>query len=107
MFLRAGPTAPESTAVSNNVEGHLKHTFAVLCCAEKSVCYNFLRAVDKRVEGLFGPPACEVPQVACFRALGRLAQLVRAPALQAGGRRFESCTAHQAVTQARGRSSVG
>ncbi len=26
---------------------------------------------------------------------GRLAQLVRAPALQAGGRRFESCTAHQ------------
>ena len=26
--------------------------------------------------------------------LGRLAQLVRAPALQAGGRRFESCTAH-------------
>ena len=28
------------------------------------------------------------------RAPGRLAQLVRAPALQAGGRRFESCTAH-------------
>jgi hypothetical protein len=27
-------------------------------------------------------------------AKGRLAQLVRAPALQAGGRRFESCTAH-------------
>ena len=27
--------------------------------------------------------------------MGRLAQLVRAPALQAGGRRFESCTAHQ------------
>jgi len=26
---------------------------------------------------------------------GRLAQLVRAPALQAGGRRFEPCTAHQ------------
>ena len=26
---------------------------------------------------------------------GRLAQLVRAPALQAGGRRFKSCTAHQ------------
>ena len=26
---------------------------------------------------------------------GRLAQLVRAPALHAGGRRFESCTAHQ------------
>ena len=25
---------------------------------------------------------------------GRLAQLVRAPALQAGGRRFEPCTAH-------------
>ena len=25
---------------------------------------------------------------------GRLAQLVRAPALHAGGRRFESCTAH-------------
>ena len=29
---------------------------------------------------------------------GRLAQLVRAPALQAGGRRFESCTAHQLST---------
>ena len=26
---------------------------------------------------------------------GRIAQLDRAPALQAGGRRFESCTAHQ------------
>src|ERR1700756_4988513 len=31
--------------------------------------------------------------IGCKR--GRLAQLVRAPALQAGGRRFESCTAHQ------------
>jgi 4-alpha-glucanotransferase len=30
---------------------------------------------------------------------GRLAQLVRAPALQAGGRRFESCTAHHIVPQ--------
>src|SRR5882672_5672148 len=29
---------------------------------------------------------------------GRLAQLVRAPALQAGGRRFEPCTAHQTNT---------
>ena len=29
-----------------------------------------------------------------IRMIGRLAQLVRAPALQAGGRRFESCTAH-------------
>ena len=29
------------------------------------------------------------------RCDGRLAQLVRAPALQAGGRRFEPCTAHQ------------
>ena len=27
---------------------------------------------------------------------GRLAQLVRAPALQAGGHRFESCIAHHA-----------
>src|SRR6266478_5769561 len=39
---------------------------------------------------------------------GRLAQLVRAPALQAGGRRFEPCTAHhQAHYPPRGRSSVG
>jgi hypothetical protein len=41
---------------------------------------------------------------------GRLAQLVRAPALQAGGRRFESCTAHHfgnSGRQNRGRSSVG
>jgi hypothetical protein len=29
---------------------------------------------------------------------GRLAQLVRAPALQAGGRRFEPCTAHHSVS---------
>jgi hypothetical protein len=29
--------------------------------------------------------------------MGRLAQLVRAPALQAGGRRFESCTAHHSL----------
>jgi hypothetical protein len=32
--------------------------------------------------------------VVAHRREGRLAQLVRAPALQAGGRRFESCTAH-------------
>jgi hypothetical protein len=30
----------------------------------------------------------------CCEQRGRLAQLVRAPALQAGGRRFEPCTAH-------------
>src|SRR5580704_19587148 len=39
------------------------------------------------------------PLLECFPGrtwrAGRLAQLVRAPALQAGGRRFESCTAHQ------------
>src|SRR6266496_6122038 len=39
-------------------------------------------------------------RVDAFRCLlydesaGRLAQMVRAPALQAGGRRFEPCTAH-------------
>ncbi len=32
---------------------------------------------------------------------GRLAQLVRAPALQAGGHRFESCTAHHINAAAR------
>ncbi len=32
---------------------------------------------------------------------GRLAQLVRAPALQAGGRRFESCTAHHRSSKTR------
>src|SRR5271157_1692698 len=32
---------------------------------------------------------------ASAEAFGWLAQLVRAPALQAGGRRFESCTTHQ------------
>ncbi len=39
--------------------------------------------------------------------VGRLAQLVRAPALQAGGRRFEPCTAHHPAIPQRGRSSVG
>ena len=31
--------------------------------------------------------------------VGRLAQLVRAPALQAGGRRFEPCTAHHSKVE--------
>ena len=31
-----------------------------------------------------------------YLKVGRLAQLVRAPALQAGGHRFESCIAHHA-----------
>src|SRR6266581_6960883 len=38
-----------------------------------------------------------VDALRCFlydESVGRLAQLVRAPALQAGGRRFEPCTAH-------------
>jgi hypothetical protein len=35
---------------------------------------------------------CDSPVARTYE--GRLAQLVRAPALQAGGRRFESCTAH-------------
>ena len=39
---------------------------------------------------------------------GRLAQLVRAPALQAGGRRFESCTAHQVPRMfLSGRNGIG
>jgi hypothetical protein len=38
---------------------------------------------------------------------GRLAQLVRAPALQAGGRRFEPCTAHHSrLAQAPQASSI-
>src|SRR5580704_13341217 len=37
----------------------------------------------------------KAPTAREVRSEGRLAQLVRAPALQAGGRRFESCTAHQ------------
>ena len=40
----------------------------------------------------------ETPQFVAIA--GRLAQLVRAPALQAGGRRFESCTAHQVFSHA-------
>jgi hypothetical protein len=38
---------------------------------------------------------------------GRLAQLVRAPALQAGGRRFESCTAHHSPCRTKRESAVG
>jgi hypothetical protein len=34
------------------------------------------------------------PSIMLVGTPGRLAQLVRAPALQAGGRRFEPCTAH-------------
>jgi|HubBroStandDraft_1064217.scaffolds.fasta_scaffold09691_5 hypothetical protein len=56
-------------------------------------------------EGRFADALCRYPyhsarneggdnsSIASARS-GRLAQLVRAPALQAGGRRFESCTAH-------------
>ncbi len=36
---------------------------------------------------------------------GRLAQLVRAPALQAGGRRFESYIAHHAGIAQSGRAT--
>ena len=32
--------------------------------------------------------------IGIIRWLGRVAQLVRAPPLQGGGRRFESCPAH-------------
>ncbi len=35
-------------------------------------------------------------------ACGRFAQLVRAPPLQGGGRRFESCTAHHSLIRASG-----
>ena len=35
-----------------------------------------------------------------MQAYGRLAQLVRAPALQAGGRGFESLAAHQTFSNA-------
>ena len=48
--------------------------------------------------GSRGFPSNEIwlvrPSGRAFGHEGRLAQLVRAPALQAGGRRFESCTAH-------------
>ena len=41
------------------------------------------------------PLALTLPAASCtMNCSGRLAQLVRAPALQAGGRRFEPCTAH-------------
>ena len=36
---------------------------------------------------------------------GWLAQLVRVPALHAGGRRFESCTAHHFIAKTRGDSN--
>src|SRR5579863_10040719 len=38
---------------------------------------------------------CKAPTAREVGSEGWLAQLVRAPALQAGGRRFESCTTHQ------------
>src|SRR5216683_6224672 len=56
--------------------------------------FNFARGYD--VSWLFHRRA-RVDALRCFlydESVGRLAQLVRAPALQAGGRRFEPCTAH-------------
>ena len=47
---------------------------------------NSARSIRRRVIS-----GCEIMELS---RMGRLAQLVRAPALQAGGRRFESCTAH-------------
>src|SRR5579862_9178117 len=45
--------------------------------------------------GLTGDGEGQYSETQCHsRQSGRLAQLVRAPALQAGGRRFEPCTAH-------------
>jgi hypothetical protein len=53
--------------------------------------YSLRRAVRAiPLKSSFGRRACPVAR----SHEGRLAQLVRAPALQAGGRRFESCTAH-------------
>ena len=54
---------------------------------------------DSRADADQSHPACaalalRILAVVAPRYEGRLAQLVRAPALQAGGRRFESCTAH-------------
>ena len=37
----------------------------------------------------------QLVKVAALKSKGRLAQLVRAPALQAGGHKFESYSAHQ------------
>src|SRR5258708_28526841 len=56
--------------------------------------FNFARGYD--VSWLFHRRA-RVDALRSFlydESVGRLAQLVRAPALQAGGRRFEPCTAH-------------
>jgi hypothetical protein len=56
-------------------------------------------------------PLLSLKKLRCIvAARGRLAQLVRAPALQAGGRRFEPCTAHHpsitsGSSSGRGRSS--
>src|SRR5246127_2828321 len=44
-----------------------------------------------RVSLTMRPASCSMGK---HEQRGRLAQLVRAPALQAGGRRFEPCTAH-------------
>src|SRR5690349_15113035 len=48
----------------------------------------------------------ELFRISLARQFGRLAQLVRAPALQAGGRRFESCTAHHSSPYAFGLSAM-
>ena len=59
---------------------------------------SFYAPVYSFKRGSRGFPSNEIwlvrPSGRAFGHEGRLAQLVRAPALQAGGRRFESCTAH-------------
>ncbi len=70
-----------------------------------AVQFRFDRLFAARVyssrRGSRGCPSNRVPTGAAglvaSRCEGRLAQLVRAPALQAGGRRFESCTAHHSA----------
>src|SRR4029077_14129880 len=50
---------------------------------------------DARKKFLSSCNALTICAASCtMNRIGRLAQLVRAPALQAGGRRFEPCTAH-------------
>ena len=62
----------------------------------RNLCTKPSRLCTKLCTAAFPKGGKDGTKMLCCLELqrGRLAQLVRAPALQAGGRRFESCTAH-------------
>ncbi len=60
----------------------------------KDVCQNSVKKALRFANNYVIPPLATRRACGIILLGGRIAQLVRAPPLQGGGRRFESCSAH-------------